>query len=294
MPKTIPAAGEAMSNSEATADFMKTTRRTFLRGAAVAALPVTAGACIAVTATQTEAAVPVTKAENPDLLNAFERLKAADAEVVEARSALEWLADEGRHRWPLAPECILGGANADSGFGSCAHAERDIIGRFIRRDTSVLLERLSPRWRRESPRLCFSIETVEDLEERIHAVRNRKPRGRTEATRKQYRAEDEALLNRYLMQVEVAREYHAETARLRKLAGVDQAKARIKAAEAAYRRASDDVSRIPAFGPEGLKIKLAAMDTTGFREHFSESPGIVGEMARFIQQVIDMNGRASA
>lgn len=272
---------------------MKTTRRKFLGGVAAASLPATAGASVAIAAIQADIAAPVTQAENPDLLTAFKRLKAADAELTEARSALEWLADEWRHRWPLAPECILGGANADS-FGSSDDAERDIIGRFIRRDTSVLLDRVSARWRREHPRLCFFVDTVEDLEERIQAVRNRKPRGRTEATREKYRAEDQALLNRYLMQVEAAREYHAETARLRKLAGVDQAKARIKEAESAYRRATSDVSHIPAFGPEGLKIKLAAMDNTGFREHFSDAPGIVGDMARFIQQVIDMGGRTSA
>lgn len=272
---------------------MKTTRRKFLGGVAAASIPVNAGAGVAVTAIQADSAAPVIKAENPDLLNAFERLKAADAEVIEARSALEWIADEWRHRWPLAPECILGGANADR-YGDSGDAERDIIGRFIRRDTSVLLDRVSAKWRREHPRLCFFVDTVEDLEERIQGVRNRKPRGRTEETRKKYKAEDQALLNRYVMQVEVAREYHAETARLRKVAGVDQAKARIKAAEAAYRRASNDVSRIPAFGPDGIKIKLAAMESTGYREHFSDAPGIVGDMARLIQQLIDMNGGALA
>lgn len=87
---------------------MKTTRRTFLGGAAAASLPVTAGTCVAVTAIQVEAASPAVVVENPDLLAAYVRLQDAQAELHAAKDALEWIADEWRHLWPLARRTATG------------------------------------------------------------------------------------------------------------------------------------------------------------------------------------------
>lgn len=77
---------------------MKTTCRTFLGGAATASLPVTAGACVAVTAIQAEAA-PALIAENPDLLAAYARLQDAKAELRDAKDPLEWISE-----WSPTPE----------------------------------------------------------------------------------------------------------------------------------------------------------------------------------------------
>lgn len=271
---------------------MKTTRRTFLGGVAAASLPATAGACGAATAIQAEAAAPAAVAENPKLLDAFERLTSAQAELAEAKSALEWIADEWRHRWPLAPESILGLANADSAYGSREDAERDIIGRYLRRDTSGLKDRLSARMRSNSPTLCFSVPTVEAIEEKIRGVQEWKNRGRTEATREKQRLAAARLIEKFNKDIELSREYYAETDRLRKAAGVAEAKARIERAKHAYFLASSDVSHLPAFGPEGRKIKLAALVGSGFLDDFSKTPGIIGEMARFIQAEYEMKRRA--
>lgn len=73
---------------------------------------------------------PLTGSENPDLLQAHERMIAARTELADAKSALEWIADEWRHLWPLAPEELLGGANA--GFSDTT-AERDIVGNRVAR-----------------------------------------------------------------------------------------------------------------------------------------------------------------
>lgn len=270
---------------------MRTTRRTFLGGVAAASLPTTAGACVAVTATQAKAAPSAAIAENPELLHAFERLTSAQAELAEAESALEWIADEWRHRWPLAPETILGLANADSGYGSHDDAERDIIGRYLRRDTSGMTDRLSVTMRRANPTLCFSVPTVETLEEKIRGVQKWKNRGRTEATRERQRLAAARLIEKFNKDIELSREYYAETDRLRNAAGVAEAKARIDRAKRAYFLASSDVSHLPAFGPEGRKIKLAALVGSGFMGDFLKTPGIIGEMARFIQGEYDMKRR---
>jgi hypothetical protein len=42
-----------------------------------------------------------------------------------------------------------------------------------------------------------------------------------------------------------------------------------------------------------LLIKAEAINATGYMDGFTRSEGIVGEMARFVRQVIDMGGRVS-
>lgn len=272
---------------------MKTTRRTFLGGVAAASLPVTAGACVAVTAIQAEAAAPAPVAENPDLLAAYARMQDAQTELREAKDALEWIADEWRHLWPLAPEELLGVAGADRHMGH-AVGETDIIGNFILRDCATLTTRLSPQFRKIDRYDCFSIITTTEAQSWLDDFQQRKPRGRTPEALAHSQEVIDRNIREYSQRVELARAYEKETARLRKAAGVDAAKRRIEDAKEGFFAACSDVSKIPAFGPEGLLIKAEAIKATGYMDGFTRSEGIVAEMARFIQQVIDMGGRVSA
>jgi hypothetical protein len=284
MPNTIPAAGEAMP---------KTTRRAFLAGAAVASLPVAATTCVAATAIQAEAATLTPIAENPDLLAAYSRLQDAQAELRDAKDALEWIADEWRHRWPLAPEELLGVAGADRRMGY-AEAETDIIGNFIFRDCAMLTKRLSPQFRKVDRRDCFSVITANEAQNWLEDFQQRKPRGRTpEAFAKSQEVIDRNV-REYRERVELARAYEAETSRLRKAAGVDVAKRRINEAETLVAVISAQVSKIPAFTHDGLMIEANAISASGIFAALRRSEGVIPEMARFIEQVIAMGGRVSA
>ncbi|UXT11264.1 hypothetical protein [Agrobacterium tumefaciens] len=272
---------------------MKTTRRTFLGGAAAASLPVTAGTCVAVTAIQVEAASPAVVVENPDLLAAYVRLQDAQAELHAAKDALEWIADEWRHLWPLAPEELLLGANANSG-GCSDGAERDIVGRFLVRDTSVLCARFSKRQRQEIPTSCFFVMNPDDAAETLEALRKRTPGGRSDKALAKSRADLDAAIERFQHKLVLAQEYETKTARLREAAGVDAAKRRVNEAETRVAVISAQISKIPAFTHEGLVIKADAISASGIFEALRRSEGVIPEMARFIEQVIAMGGRTSA
>lgn len=271
---------------------MKTTRRTFLGGAAAASLPVTAGACVAVTAIQAEAAAPATVAENPDLLAAYARLQDAQAELHAAKDALEWIADEWRHRWPLAPEELLGGSNANRGSRTDG-AERDIVGRYLVRDTSSLRKRFTDRQRQETPSACFFVTSQRDAAETLQELRERTPRGRNEKALAKSRADLNAAIERYEHKLALAQEYEAKTTSLRKAAGVAAAKGRINDAETRLAVISSEISKLPALTYDGLVIKADAIRASGVFEALRRSEGVIPEMARFIEQVIAMGGRAS-
>ena len=119
------------------------------------------------------------QAENPELISAYDKFCDACAELKEAQDTLEWLADEWRHQWPLAPEELLLGANAQDGRYTMP-AERDIIGRYLVRDTSDLTKRLAPKFRRENWKTCFVIRTANEERQRLERLRRSTPTGRTE------------------------------------------------------------------------------------------------------------------
>ncbi|MCA2377585.1 hypothetical protein ATU3C_12575 [Agrobacterium genomosp. 3 str. RTP8] len=201
---------------------MKTTRRNFIGGAAAASLPVTATTCVAVTAIQAEAAAPAPIAENPVLLAAYARLLDAQTELREAKDALEWIGDEWRHLWPLAPEELLGAWNANWGARNDG-AERDIIGRFLLRDTSVLCKRLAKKQRQETPRACFFVMTADEASEIIALWTDSAPRGKSPKAIARHFAHRERVLAKTQQHLALAREYEAETNRLRETAGVEEA-----------------------------------------------------------------------
>jgi len=269
---------------------MKTTRRTFLGGVAAASMPVTA--CVAATTNQALETPKVT-AENPDLLAAFKRLQSAQKELWDAEDALVWIADEWRHLWPLAPEELLGVANADRGYHDDS-GEKDIIGNYLIRDTSALTRRFNKKQRQKTPFTCFSVTSALRAEKNLNFWLNLVPKGRTERALGESRANRLKQIERYQHCLPLAREYEAATKRLREAAGVDKAKARVKTAEADFFQACDDVSRTPAFGIEGMHIKASAINASSDFETVLRFQGFFGDMARFIQHFSDLGRVASS
>lgn len=267
---------------------MKTTRRTFLGGVASTSLPLGAGVSVAVAAGVTPA-VP----ENPDLLAAHARLLVAQRELREAKDALDWIADEWRHLWPLAPEPLLWGANADRGSRT-ETAERDIVDRFIYRETAELTERFTLKQRQQLPRTCFNIMTSDDARETIARWENSLPRGKTAKSIERHRSNREEALTIYRRRLALAEEYEAKKKMLRDKAGVDPARKRIALAQDTLDFVCCEISNLPAKGMAGLSIKADAINANDYVEVFKKGGTVLGEMARFVQQFIDLNGRTSA
>lgn len=264
------------------------TRRAFLKSAPAAivssaVLPAAAYAASVAPATPMEA--------NPALVEAHGRLLVARAEQREAKDALEWLADEWRHLWPLAPEELLGGANGHIGYGRDT-GERDLIGRFIHRDTSDLTKRFNPKQRRDTPRACFSVDTAEDLQQRLAGLEKSKPRGRTEKALAANTAWREETIQTFRRRVALANQYEAETARLRQAAGVSKAKARIVEAERQVSLACSEVSKIPAVNYRDLAIKGDAIMQSDIAKAMKKCDGIFADMARLVLETIDLGGGA--
>ncbi|PYE98898.1 secreted protein [Rhizobium sp. PP-F2F-G38] len=272
---------------------INSTRRNFLGGAALAGATAAAGAGPAIACAPMEPVLTASVAENHDLLEAYDRLKAALAERDEANLALEWIADEWRHLWPLAPEELLGGANAHS-IGGNSYAERDIIGRYLMRDTSSLTKRFSPKLRMEMPTACFAVATEEQANENLDRWTKSAPKGRTEKALGRSRITRDRFIANARHKAALAREYEQETRRLRDAAGVEKARRRIMRAKASVKAICEEISLIPARSPEGFRIKAQAIGTSGILSSARECSGTLAEMARFIDEVAGFEGRASA
>jgi hypothetical protein len=256
---------------------MKTTRRTFIAGLAAASVP--AGTVVAVNATQAAAAYQSAQ-ENPELIASYDRFLAARDEVTAAKDALEWLVDEWRHRWPMAPEEILGFANADN---YTAGAERDIAGRILKRDTSDFRS------------ACFTVNEPDWFQYIVDKWE--KPRtGRTEKALVRNRAHQAKVLAEYRHKLKLSEEYFTETARLRAASGVDKIKQRVKAAEAVLTKACTDVSHEPAYTTEGLRLKAEALHAQddGLAIYMRDKGGALGGMARFIEATLSVVGMTPA
>lgn len=260
-------------------------RRAFLKSAPVAL------ASAAVPAVPAFAASVASVTASPALVAAHGRLKAALREQRDAKDALEWIADEWRHLWPLAPEDLLQGANAERSPWRDA-AERDIIGNFIHRDTSDLTNRLSAKFRRETPKACFGILTSEEAQKTVEAWTQREPKGRTEKARAYEQARREKCIQEYSHKVNMAKRYEAETQSLRNAAGVGKARERILQAERQVSSACHDISKIPAINLKDMVIKGEALMTDGLIEVCKDQTGILGEVARFIRDTVELGGAA--
>ena len=264
------------------------TRRNLLKQSPAAVVLAAAPIGVAVSALPAEAA-PV---ENPELIAAYDRFVAARAEVAAAEEALEWLVDEWRHMWPLAPVEIIGFPNADE---YTAGAERDIAGRIIKRKTAGLGKLSRSRGFVERyPETCFQVYSPELLQDII--ARWEKPRtGKSEKTLARKLAEQAKMLAEYRRKLRLSEQYYAETARLREASGVEDVKQRIKTANAALDRACTDVSYESAYTISGLRLKAEVLQTQddGMAPYMLNKGGALGGMARFIDATLDVIGRAS-
>lgn len=281
---------------QAAAEGLPTTRRSFL--SAIPGLAAASAVPAVLSSPKAASALPETPeaiAENLDLLKAYDKLLAARAEAVAAQEALEWLADEYRHVWPLAPEELLGGANAHHDITTRGNtAERDIIGRFMMRDTSVLTKRLSREFREHNEKTCFHVFTSGEAKKALNDLSAETPKGRTERALARNRRWIEDGIVAWKRRLELALEYESETARLTQASGVRQAKQRISIAEQAVWKSCEDISKIPAYTHEGLRIKAHALQAYGLFDGGQNTPGRWGDICRFINAVIGMGEEIQA
>ncbi|NKL37469.1 hypothetical protein GFL49_27635 [Rhizobium leguminosarum bv. viciae] len=234
------------------------------------------------------------QAENPELISAYDKFYDACAELKEAQDALEWLADEWRHQWPLAPEELLLNANAQDNRHSTA-AERDIIGRFLLRDTSTLTKRLSREFREKTRQTCFTLLTSEKARELLDRWERHAPKGRTEKSLARNLAFREEAIKECTRDIALAERYEAQTARLRTISGVDAAQARVRDASTRMRKAADAVSRCDARTMAGLGMRADALTVTASDLiKLTESDGTpLGQFARLVKSVTEVAGRAA-
>jgi hypothetical protein len=223
--------------------------------------------------------------ENHELISAYSDLLAARAELAAAEDALEWLADEWKHRWPLAPEEILWGANSSPREGG----ECDIIGRPITRNHVELTKCMSAKFRKIGGKSCFGVLTIERLEEEIAEWTNRVPKGRTPKALEANVGLRQRMIGEYQRKLALARDYHAETERLRNLAGVEQIKQRVTDAKNRMYHAAEAISFLPAYTLHGLQLKAEAISVS-FSEYtiFLADRRPLGEIARLVQSVLVM------
>lgn len=221
-----------------------------------------AGIAAAAVADEAVASLPVIKAipggaENPEIFEAYDALLAARDELAAAKSELEWLNDEWRHVWPLAPEELFRFAHAQGRYGAHAEgAELDMTGRPIMREVSSL----SRRWHALSKHhnttsTCFSIDSVERLENWLENLVTRPPRGKTVKAIERHSASIAEAKNN----LELAKRYEAAKEDVRKRSGVEQVQQRVDAAENAFRSLAAAVSGIPVTTLDGLRIKAEAL-----------------------------------
>jgi len=220
-----------------------------------------------------------------DLISQF---AVAQAELGKAKSDLEWLVDEWRHRWPLAPEEILRGVGRqDTNWHKC---ERDIAGRLLERETASLTHRFTKEWREKHPRESFHLVPSERLAEQIADVRSRPIR--TPAGMVRQRKQQEAMLRQLEKEFELAKAYEEETERLRELSGVEDLKARIRSAEQKVIRLQNAVY---AYKPKTTAALHAKADFVLREcEAFKGAPSMIGLICGFAEDILRLRDQEAA
>ncbi len=257
------------------------------RRSLLAALGATA-ATVAAPTPEASAELPkVASPENPALLEAYERYLSAAAELADAENALEWLNDEWRHRWPLAPEELL---NLSSNEYD-PNVERDLIGRVVMREATELTKRLHADFRREPRKVCFTLYTEEYLESRIHCLSS-PVKARTDKAVTRRQIERDRLLAEHRDTLKLAREYYVETATVRELSGVAAVQERLANARVNHRREADAVWNEPALTADGLRVKAAVFASDNIVSGMAKMNGTLSGLARFIQETSRIIGEA--
>jgi hypothetical protein len=261
---------------------MSISRRNLLKQSSVAVV-----AAVAPVAASASTANVIEQAENPALLKNYERYLSASAELADAQNALEWLNDEWRHCWPLAPEELLNlvCSRHDS------NVERDLIGRVVMREATELKQRLHAKFRRKPHKVCFTLFTIEQLEERARCLRG-PVTGRTEAAIARRKIERTRNLAQCEKVLKLAREYYAETGMVWDLSGVAAVQQRLAIARENRRIAGADVRDQPAFTTAGLKMKATTLQDDEFLASLAKlSPTLAG-ILRFAQEAPVLLGEA--
>lgn len=260
---------------------MSITRRLFLRNtAAVGAVGVSAAPAVAAVAIQNQPEI------SPDAA-LFDLIREFDVAVVATNKAwddLQWLADEWRHIWPLAPEEILRSANAGPNTMGFVY-ETDILGRPLERETVSLTVRLSKEFRSATRKTCFYLDTATEIRERLEEVRKRMVKGRTAksfARNQTRRTEYIDRLKRDLVLTEV---YEAETARIREAARVDDARQRLNRANFEKTRLENLIYAFPVATFAGLETKARVSLQSKQSHSLRGAPGVIGLATGFAEDI---------
>ena len=189
----------------------------------------------------------------------IERHRAAVADLKAAKDAVQWIVDEYRHLWPLAPEEILLFPYAEWRVGKGPVVETDISGRPLMRETAPLTSRLSREYRGENKKACFSLLTPNEIAESLAHWEGRRPRARTEKGR----IKEAKLRAKYMAQhgraLPLARDYFAVTEGLRTASGVEAAKQRVSRCQAATEKLGEEIARYPVTTFDDLLAKANAV-----------------------------------
>jgi len=236
-------------------------------GATSAAMTVGGGA--ALHAAQAPEATP-TPAENPELQRLHEQLAAQLAERAAARAEIARIAAEWRDRWPLAPEELLGlviGARERVYDDGMWRAERDITGAVMFRDPSALSKKTVRRYRDNAlvGPVAFYIEKTDHIESDLLYWESTSPKGRTPAALARNTKWIAGITSDRRDQLELARQYDDETARLLNVSGMNAAKARLAEAAQSIRSTREMVSRAEAWTHGGFVLKAQVL-----RNEFAE------------------------
>jgi hypothetical protein len=226
-------------------------RRSFLRGTGSAIAIVGTGVGPAVAAVDMPAAAP----ESEELQRLGQLLTDYLAERAAAEAEIERISDEWRDRWPFAPEAILGPLIRGSAWDDDMwRPERDIAGEVLERDVASLTERLSRGKRSElaGQKMAFYVEKRSSIADKLAELRSREIKGRTPKALKRNRAWRADAIARAKTELDLADQYEAETARLRKVSGMNAAKARLARAKANVSSVRESISIADAYSPADL------------------------------------------
>ena len=229
-------------------------RRTMLRRLATA----TIATAVPVAAVARTSIVPVdAPQESPGLVTAYRELTASIAERKAATDALDWLAAEYRHLWPLAPEELLSGANAHR--HDCHNvAERDIAGRYIMRDVATMTKTVSRRFREANVSTGFSVDTSDQIKEWLERWRANTPKGRTATALARATKRRRDMIDKLEGKLALAKQYEAEKDKLTKASDALAMRDRWAQADRRFILAVYAIERIPALTMTGVWMKADA------------------------------------